>query len=200
MAELSIKSDVIAKTLIEEIIRGELAPGSRLGQDHIAERFDCSHVPVREALQRIVQAELAVSVPRRGVRVVVLDDEDHAEIRDMRIALEPLALRRAIGHFNPKDIEKIEQNRDLCDDAGDPIGWERANRAFHLAILKPSGRPRLLQRIEVLQRLSAKRFHALWQKRWVSSADRDHAAIVRAIIQQDADTACAVLVRHLSRR
>ena len=199
MNNLSIKSETIAHTLAEEIIRGEHLPGARLAQDVIGIRFQCSHVPVREALQRLIQMELATSEPRKGVRVVALTPIDHIEIQEMRLALEPPALRLAIVGFQNKFLSEIESHRVSCDMAANAIEWERANRGFHLSILKPCGRPRLLKQIEELQRLSAHRFHALWQKKWVQSSDRDHAAIVRAIEIGDAGVACAVLVRHLKR-
>ena len=200
MRELSTKSTHIAEILAEEIIRGEHPPGARLAQEHIAERFACSHVPVREALQHLVQMELAVAIPRRGVRVVELSSTDHAEILEMRLALEPLALRQAAPYITPAHIKDINTLRTECDAAEDPITWEKANRDFHMAILRPCRRARLLNSIEALQRLSAHRFHAQWQKRWVQRTDRDHAAIVRALANRDADTACQVLTRHLGRR
>lgn len=199
MENLSIKSEMIANTLAEEIIRGIHDPGARLAQNAIASRFQCSHVPVREALQRLVQVELATSEPRRGVRVVALTSSDHVEIQEMRLALEPLALRLSVEKFQGGSLHEIEDHRVSCDAATDAIEWERANRAFHMAILKPCGRPRLLKEIEVLQRLSALRFHAKWQQKWVQSSDRDHANIVRAMQSRDADAACAVLTRHLRR-
>lgn len=199
MSKLSTKSSAIADTLAEEIIRGEIAPGARLAQDHIAARFQTSHVPVREALQRLVQIELATAEPRRGVRVFSLSHEDHAEIQEMRLALEPLALRRSIARLDPTEIAVIEEARAACDEATDPISWEKANRAFHLAILHPCARPRLLRRIGQLQLLSAHYFHARWREGWVRSSDRDHGAIVQAMKRRDADTACQILTRHLSR-
>ncbi|KAB7615669.1 GntR family transcriptional regulator [Amylibacter sp. SFDW26] len=200
MGKLSIKSEVIAETLVEEIIRGEFEQGARLGQDHLAERFECSHVPVREALQKLIQMELATSEPRRGVRVVSLGQADHAEILDMRLALEPLALRGAVHSLNSNVIGNINVLRDECDAAKNAIEWEKANRAFHYAILAPCGQPRLLQRIAELQRLSAHRFHALWRKQWVQMADREHAALVHAMARGDADAACTVLTKHLRRQ
>lgn len=199
MSNLSTKASIISEALAEEIIRGEIAPGSRLAQDHIAERFDSSHVPVREALQKLVQMELATSEPRRGVRVFSLSDADHDDIQEMRLALEPLALRASIARIDARDIAQVEQARTACDDAKDPISWEKANRDFHLAILRPCDRPLLIQRIEQLQWLSAHRFHARWRKAWVSSSDRDHAAIVQAMKRRDADAACQILARHLMR-
>lgn len=199
MANLSIKSEAIAETLAEEIIRGEQSPGARLAQDALASRFQCSHVPVREALQRLVQMGLATSEMRKGVRVVALTPSDHMEIQEMRLALEPLALRHAVAELQSENLREVEGHRLECDAATDAISWESANRAFHMAILKPCGRPRLLKKIEELQRLSAHRFHVRWQQKWVQSSDRDHANIVRAMQAGDAVTACAVLVRHLQR-
>lgn len=199
MTSLSTKSSNIAEILAEEIIRGEIQPGSRLAQDHIAERFQSSHVPVREALQRLVQMELATSEPRRGVRVFSLSDADYNDIQEMRLALEPLALRKSIARVGAPGLARIEQARLACDKSKDPVSWERANRDFHLAILRPCERPLLIQRIEQLQRLSAHRFHVRWRAGWVASSDRDHAAIVQAMKRGDASAACQMLSRHLTR-
>ncbi|WP_299556072.1 GntR family transcriptional regulator [uncultured Tateyamaria sp.] len=199
MPDLSIKPAIIADTLAEEIIRGDLVQGARLAQDHIAARFQCSHVPVREALQRLVQMELATAIPRKGVRVFKLSDQDHDEILEMRLSLEPLALRRAVTRATSQDYANMEVFRHACDKADDAISWERANRLFHLAILQPCDRPRLLSQIEQLQRLSAIRFHTRWKTTWSRTSDADHSAILKAIKRADEKAACAILVRHLSR-
>ncbi|MCJ9674875.1 GntR family transcriptional regulator, partial [Neorhizobium sp. SHOUNA12B] len=54
----------ISRVLADRIVRGELAPGARLRQDHIAEEFETSHVPVREAFRRLEAQGLAISEPR----------------------------------------------------------------------------------------------------------------------------------------
>ncbi|TIV87296.1 MAG: GntR family transcriptional regulator, partial [Mesorhizobium sp.] len=59
----------ISKELADRIISGAIEPGSRLRQDHVAEEFKTSHVPVREAFRRLEAQGLAISEPRRGVRV-----------------------------------------------------------------------------------------------------------------------------------
>lgn len=192
-----IKSETIASTLAEEIIRGDLEPGSRLAQDHIARRFQSSHVPVREALQKLVQMELAVSESRRGVRVVSLSRTDHDEILEMRLVLEPLALRNSIENLDDADIKHIQKHQIACDESEDAITWEKANRDFHMAILAPCKRPRLLRQIEHLQRLSAHRFHSRWRTDWLKVSNDDHTAIVQALINRDVDVACIILKRHL---
>lgn len=199
MSEPSIKPAAIAEIIAEEIIRGDIAQGARLGQDHIAERFNCSHVPVREALQRLVQMELATFIPKRGVRAFSLSDADQDDILEMRLALEPMALTKAVANFTPGDMQQMEIFRLACDDAKDPISWEKANRQFHLEILKPCARPLLLGRIEQLQRLSAQRFHARWRETWRSTSDKDHVAILQAMERREDKTAATILRRHLSR-
>src|SRR5690606_5553524 len=58
----------ISRSLADRITAGEFAAGARLRQDHIAEEFGASHVPVREAFRRLEAQGLVVSEPRRGVR------------------------------------------------------------------------------------------------------------------------------------
>ena len=89
----------IAKALAERIIAGTIEPGARLRQDHIAEEFETSHVPVREAFRRLEAQGLAISEPRRGVRVASFDLSEVKEVAAMRAALEVLALRHAAPHL-----------------------------------------------------------------------------------------------------
>ena len=64
------KAAQIARALADRIISGTLEPGARLRQDHVAEEFGASHVPVREAFRLLEAQGLAKNEPRRGVRVL----------------------------------------------------------------------------------------------------------------------------------
>ena len=68
-----VHSQMISDALEEEILKGELAPGSRLSEQSIAARFGVSRTPVREALQNIASRSLAERVPYKGVIVRDLD-------------------------------------------------------------------------------------------------------------------------------
>src|SRR5262245_60014362 len=80
-------ADRIARVLADRIITGALAPGSRLMQDHLAQEFSASHVPVREAFRKLEAQGLVVSKPRCGVRVSHLDPASVLEVTEMRAAL-----------------------------------------------------------------------------------------------------------------
>ncbi|GAA6209997.1 GntR family transcriptional regulator [Cognatishimia sp. WU-CL00825] len=192
-------SDQITHALTEQILRGELVADEKLRQDHIAKSFNTSHVPVREALQRLVAHGLAVSLPRRGVRVAPFDPADMQEIRVMRLALEPVALRHSILHLTNDQRQEADAARLACDTAKDIVSWERENRRFHFAILAACGMPRLLSEVADLQLLSARHLLASYSKNWVERTDRDHRAIMLAINKRDIDAAVSVLQRHLSR-
>src|SRR5438552_332975 len=96
----------ISKELADRIISGAIEPGSRLRQDHVAEEFGTSHVPVREAFRRLEAQGLAISEPRRGVRVAAFDLSEVREVAEMRAALEVLALRHAAPHLTPAILDQ----------------------------------------------------------------------------------------------
>src|SRR5689334_13697970 len=99
----------IAHSLSERIVRGLLAPGVSLKQDHIAEEFNSSHIPVREAFRKLEAQGLVVSKPRCGVRVSQLDPAMVGEITEMRAALEGLALSHALPHLGGADLDAAQR-------------------------------------------------------------------------------------------
>ncbi|AWB25605.1 GntR family transcriptional regulator [Methylobacterium currus] len=188
----------ISRALAERIISGALAAGSRLRQDHVAEEFDASHVPVREAFRRLEAQGLVVSEPRRGVRVAGFSPEEVREVAEMRAALEVLALRHAAPHLTAAILDRAEAATRAGDRAGGDVhAWEEANRTFHRLLLAPCAMPRLLKTIDDLQAASARFLFAGWRAEWEAPTDRDHRAILVALRAGDIDTAAAVLARHV---
>jgi DNA-binding GntR family transcriptional regulator len=187
----------ISKVLADRIIAGALEPGSRLGQDHVAEEFGASHVPVREAFRRLEAQGLVVSEPRRGVRVAGFNPEEVREVAEMRAALEALALRNAMPHLTRALLDQAEEVNKAGDRAPDVQAWERANRDFHRTILTPCGMPRLLKAIDDLQTASARFLFSGWRAEWEAPTDRDHRAILDALRAGRGETAVSVLTRHI---
>lgn len=191
------KAAQIARTLADRIVSGALEPGARLRQDHIAEEFGASHVPVREAFRLLEAQGLAKSEPRRGVRVAAFDLNQVREVAEMRAALEVLALRNAAQHLTPAILKAAEEAILEGDQARDVIAWETANRRFHRLLLTPCGMPRLLAAIDDLHAASARFLFSAWRSNWETRTDRDHRAILEHLRRGEVDAASAVLARHV---
>nr|WP_316652952.1 GntR family transcriptional regulator [uncultured Gellertiella sp.] len=190
-------ADRISRTLADRIIRGELLPGTRLRQDHVAEEFGASHVPVREAFRRLEAQGLAISEPRRGVRVAAFDLREVREVAEMRAALEVLALKHAAPHLTASILDAAEEATREGDEAGDVREWEAANRRFHLTILSTCGMPRLIASIDDLHSVSARFLFSAWRSGWEARTDHDHRTILTALRRGEINEALAVLARHV---
>lgn len=191
--------DLIAEELGRRIVRGELIAGEKLRQDYISAEFGVSHVPVREALLRLVAKGLAVSQPHRGVQVAPLDPIAQKELKLMRLALEPMTLLHSVLHLSPVQIRDADELRHACDRAQNIFDWEEFNRAFHLKIYEGCDMPRLFETVENMQNLAARYILVHYRNRWRPRIDADHHGIMSAIRRRDAKTAAAILERHLQR-
>mgnify|MGYP003670985567 FL=1 len=187
----------ISRELAKRIISGQIEAGARLRQDHIAEEFGASHVPVREAFRRLETQGLVESEPRRGVRVAGFSVDEVREVAEMRASLEVLALRNAVPHLTQAILDEAEEATRAGDRAGDVQAWEEANRKFHRLILVPCGMPRLLRAIDDLHTASARFLFSGWRSEWETPTDRDHRAVLAALRSRNTETAATLLARHV---
>ena len=188
----------IARALAERIVVGEIAPGARLLQDHVAEEFQASHVPVREAFRRLEAQGLVVSEPRRGVRVPGLDPAVITEVTEMRAALETLALRHALPKITEADLAEAERAADDSEASDDIRVWEEANRRFHRVTVQPCGMPRLLRFIDDLHATSARFLFATWREMdWEARSEAEHRELLAALRAKDEARALEILRQHI---
>src|SRR5260221_13041955 len=98
-AERKTKKDLLVEMLPEAILSGDLAPGDRLLQEELAERFDVSPTPVREAIQQLVAEGVLSHSPYKGVQVADVELETIQEVYLIRGAVEGLATRLAVPNL-----------------------------------------------------------------------------------------------------
>jgi DNA-binding GntR family transcriptional regulator len=188
----------IAAALAERIVSGVLAPGSRVMQDHVAEEFQASHVPVREAFRKLEAQGLVTAKPRCGVRVSQLDPGMVLEVTEMRATLEGLALHHALPRLGRADLDAAHEALVQGETSDQLTVWEAANRRFHLTITAPCGMSRLMASIGDLHRSDARFLFATWkQLDWQPRSDTEHWAILDAIGRGDGDRARALLESHV---
>ncbi|WP_085035805.1 GntR family transcriptional regulator [Ensifer aridi] len=189
----------ISRVLAERIITGMLEPGAKLRQDHIAEEFGTSHVPVREAFRRLEAQGLAVSEARRGVRVASFSRAEVQEVALMRSVLEGLALRHSAPHLTTFILDQAEAAARAGDAATNIEEWDEANRRFHKLLLAPCNMPRLLAQISDLHAAGSRFLFATRRAAWTPRVDTDHRAILDHLRKGMIDQAVITLERHVKR-
>jgi DNA-binding GntR family transcriptional regulator len=184
--------------LREAILNGELGPGDRLQQHFLAAKLGLSHVPLREALQRLeFEGFIAIS-PRRGAFVVPLTAADAAEIFELRVNLETTALRASVKHLSPEQRLVATEICQYADGVKDKLAYGEANWQFHRALYVACQRPRTLNMIETLWR-NASRYSMLLRHRdpYLRRSQQEHWDIMEAVEKQDPELACRLLRAHV---
>jgi len=189
----------IFEALQEEILDGTLAPGDRIKEADIADRFGLSRTPVREALRRLETRGLLTHEPHRGMVVSQLDASAVAELYAMREILDGAAARLAAQHAS--DVEIREMQRQIARDrqlVGAPKQLAASNRAFHAAILRAAHNRFLMKASDTLAEALALLGPTTLAipGRGPQSID-EHAEIVEAVAAKDPDAADAAARAHI---
>lgn len=140
--------DHIVERLRAAILSGELAPGAPVVEMALAQRFDVSRGPLREALRQLVDEGLLVTVPYTGTHVMSLSVDDVREIYSMRVTLERFAFEQAWPKRDEAfrtEMQRRHQRLTAAIDAGDDRASILAELDLHGLIYEASGH-RLLQR------------------------------------------------------
>ncbi|MFD0647396.1 GntR family transcriptional regulator [Streptomyces malaysiensis subsp. malaysiensis] len=131
---LGTKRDQIVDDLRQLIFSGEIRRGERLRQDALAERFQTSITPVREAFRILESDGLVISEPHRGVRVAAVDLARVETIYVLRRLAETYAMRRATVRVSALDMrtaEALVADMERAGSAHDSEQVRRLNRTFH---------------------------------------------------------------------
>lgn len=92
LSERKSLSDRAYEAIFQRIVSGQVQPGERLNEFHIAAQMGVSRAPVREAIQRLRQKGLVTLVPGRGPTVIALSTSEIREVYGVRVALELAAI------------------------------------------------------------------------------------------------------------
>jgi DNA-binding GntR family transcriptional regulator len=189
--------------LHEAIVTGALGPGARLPIEDLAETFDMSPMPIREALRRLDSVGLVENVPHRGARVTELSAADLVDVYEARLALEPLAIRHAAQRFEEDDRRAAETalKRHIAAYERDDIKevW-LAHTEFHFALYRAAGSRWLLRLITPLWESSERyRFASTPLQRTLTDRQAEHERILDACVRHEPDEAVSELRNHLAR-
>lgn len=193
--------DVVFQTLRQAILRGELKPGERLMEVHLAERLGVSRTPIREAIRKLELEGLVVMIPRRGAVVASITEKDLKDVLEVRRTLEILAGEVACERITPELLKELER-------AGEEFGGlketEDVNRLavadvrFHEIIYTATGNARL---ISILNNLREQMYrYRLEYLKDIGSRERlqrEHQEIYIGIKNGDKNAVSVAVCRHI---
>lgn len=193
--------ETLRESLQERILSGEIREGDWLIQDAIAEEYDVSRMPVREALRQLEACGLVVMRTHRGAIVTSIPTEQVDELFELRSLLECEVLRRALVRMTDRDIAEaraVLEQLDTSYSRGDIASWGRLNWAFHRRLYEAADR---VQTLNILQGINLQleryvRLHLLLT-RGLDEAAREHRELLRLCAVRDADKAVAYLREHI---
>lgn len=196
-------SKKIADTLSEEILKGELAPGDRLDEQTLADRFQVSRSPIRDALRELASTRLIEQRPRRGFAVAKIETTTLRNLYEALSELEALCARYCALRADAVEREHIRslhtQGNEVVN-AHDMAGYAEANRALHQAIYDSCHNDALRDiTVDVRNRLSM--FHArfLFSEERVEKSQDEHSAIVDCIMRNDGEGASEAMKLHVAK-
>lgn len=187
------QSVMLFEKIRDDIISGELPPGTRLPQQRIADRYEVSKVLTVAAFTRLESVGLVESAIGEGVRVRTIDREMLEGEYTFREAIEVQAIREACQHASKREVAELRRMSEQMEAAQEQEAI-RIDQQFHLKIAKMSRCQRLVKELSQLQLVQ------MFVSQ-VTVANQDwpytHAKLVDLIEEGDADAAEAELRWHI---
>jgi DNA-binding GntR family transcriptional regulator len=185
--------------LEEAIIDGRLAPGQRVHADELAEHFNVSRIPVREALRALHANGWLDIRPRRETLVQEQTPEDLQDLFEVRALLDAHAASLAAERRSDDDLSMFASLLAESKTAGDDMAaLARLNERFHVAVAHASGNAMLETLVQTLAKRVRWYFAKVAPVR-ASHSVREHGELVQAIRHRDRDRAAEIARAHLER-
>lgn len=199
--DTGLLSDRIRNALTDAISSGELAPGTTLDEQQLADRYGASRTPVREALRQLATSGMVEVRPRRGVIVRHVTADEVMDMFETMAELEAVCVRLATYRITPLERSRLLRIHEASEAAvlsNDVDAYDALNREFHEAIYRAAHNDFLAdQVIAVRTRLNAFRRMQLRQDHRLASSREEHDAVMRAIAEGDGELAARRMRAHM---
>ncbi len=193
--------DEVFLTLRDLILKGELSPGDRLMEIHLAEKLGVSRTPVREAIRLLEKEGLAITIPRRGAQVARMTEKDLSDVLEVREALDGLAAQKACKNINDEIVEKLLASMEAFKNAiasDDPKAIVEADEDFHSIIYEAADNPRLLSIVDNLkEQMYRFRFEYVREEKNYDTLIKEHLSIIEGLKKKDVDFVKRMMHTHL---
>lgn len=178
--------DQAADLIREDIINGELTPGTRLVETTLAKEYGLSRGTIRIALHQLGSESLITQVPYAGWSVSQLTEQDLWELSTLRSTLESMAARLAAEHITAAGAEQLREAYAYlleCCAGDDYNAITRADLALHKTIIDLSGHGRLAKQYQLIENQLLSYISVSNQSFAPEVVGSSHRALVEAICE-----------------
>ena len=193
--------DVVFNTLRQAILKGELEPGERLMEIHLAEWLGVSRTPIREAIRKLELEGLVLMIPRKGAEVAEISEKSLREVLEVRRSLEELAIELACQRITPEELTALEEAENRFARAvedGEVMAIAESDENYHELIYQATANDRLVQ---ILNNLREQMYR--YRLEYIKDEDRrqilvvEHEHILRAVRRRDIADAKSAVREHI---
>ena len=193
--------DVVFNTLRQAILTGELKPGERLMEIHLANKLGVSRTPIREAIRKLELEGLVTMIPRRGAEVAQITEKSMSDVLEVRRAVDALCVELACERISEEELEALKAACDNFEEAvksGDVKKIAQADVALHDIIVRATGNKRLVQLVKTLsEQMYRYRFEYIKDVSQHDSLVEEHRIIYESILKKDKQTASEAAKLHI---
>lgn len=193
--------DVVFNTLRQAILTGELKPGERLMEIHLANKLGVSRTPIREAIRKLELEGLVTMIPRRGAEVAQITEKSMNDVLEVRRALDALCAELACERITEEELGRLKQACDAFEAAvrtRDVKKVAKADVELHDIIVQATGNQRLIQLINNLsEQMYRYRFEYIKDISQHQRLIDEHRMIYEGIVKKDKEAASQAAHVHI---
>ena len=199
-AEREKSVDEIYERIYVAILEHRLHPGTKLGEERLADIFGVSRARVREVLARLAHEQIVELFPQRGAYVAKPTPEQARDVFEARRIIEPAVLRRLVETLTADKVQRLRQHIELEADArrrGDKRAVIRLSGEFHTLLAELAGNSALARSMRELCMLTCLTIFLYDAPTAQSCRDDEHQMIIDAVAKKDRARAEKIMLEHL---
>lgn len=199
-AERESTVDEIYERIYIAILEHRLQPGTKLGEERMADIFGVSRARIREVLARLAHEQIVELYPQRGAYIAKPTTEQARDVFEARRLIEPAVMKRLIDTLTPEKVNRLRQHNELEADAhrrNDKRAVIRLSGEFHTLAAELAGNSALARSMRELCMLTCLIIFLYDAPTAQSCRNDEHERIVDAVAKRDRAKVEQLMLDHL---
>lgn len=193
--------DVVFNTLRKAILTGQLKPGERLMEVHLANKLGVSRTPIREAIRKLELEGLVIMIPRRGAEVAQITEKSLKDVLEVRRTLDVLSVELACERISEEEKQQLKMaclEFEKATKGKDASVIAKADVKLHDIIVDATGNQRLKQLVNNLsEQMYRYRFVYIKDESQHEKLIAEHHEIYEGILAGDKERAAKAAGIHI---